>query len=275
MVRTNSPGSLQQPDHNNHSIQSFYRVRSSLLTAYKQQRQYLITQANVLHLNPRQAILRDQKSYIQSFLGPTHDILLMWNANSTPLDPDIQTFMASCQLHNLKSQCTSAIPINTSARGRHVDFLFGTTLLQTSLRKSGILIFNDSPQSDHRVLFVDFDEQEFFQGSTTDPTAPNQQLLRLSNPSQCRTYFKLVLTYFSAHKITERSNLFISLPADSWASIISSPLRLHWKRHHQRPMPCRTKVSTSTIRITMVTNTHEKGTGTHLLETLLFRSPLI
>ena len=152
-------------------------------------------------------MLKDLQSYIQSLQGPTHNILFMWDANSTLQDPDIQTFMGACQLHNLQSRCTSAIPINTSARGRHVDFLFGTTLLQISLRKSGILNFNDSPQSNHRALFADFDKQMLFQGYTTDPTAPSQRLLRLNNLLQCKTYLKLVHAYITAHKITERSNL--------------------------------------------------------------------
>ena len=123
-------------------------------------------------------MLRDLQSYIQSLLSETHHILLMWDANSTQQDPDIQAFMTSCCLHNLQSRCESAIPINTSAQGRHIDFLFGTSLLQSSLRKSGILNFNDIPLSDHRALFADFDKQALFQGTTTDPTAPSQRLLR-------------------------------------------------------------------------------------------------
>ena len=101
-------------------------------------------------------------------------------------------------------------------------FLCGTTIIQISLCKSGILNFNDSPQSDHRALFADFDKQALFQGSTTDPTAPSQRLLRLNNPSQCKTYLKLVHAYFTAHKITERSSPLDSLQADTPASIISS-----------------------------------------------------
>ena len=106
-----------------------YRVcqtaRSGLLTAYEQQRRHLITQTNALHPNPRQSMLRDLQTYIQSLLSETHHILLMWDANSTLQDPDIQAFMSSCHLHNLQSRCKSAIPINTSARGCHIDFLLG------------------------------------------------------------------------------------------------------------------------------------------------------
>ena len=90
------------------------------------------------------------------------------------------------------------------------------------MRKSGILNFNNSPQSNHRALFADFDEQSLFQGSTTDPTSPSQRLLRLNNSSQCKTYLKLVHAYFTAHKITERSYLLDSLQADAPASIICS-----------------------------------------------------
>ena len=67
-----------------------------------------------------------------------------------------------------------------------------------------------------------FDELAFFQGSTTDPIAQNQWLLRLNKPSQCKTYLKLVHAYFTAHKITECSNLLDSLQEDISTSIISS-----------------------------------------------------
>ena len=121
-----------------------------------------------------------------------------------------------------------AIQMHISTPHQHLGqrtahrLLFGTTLLQISLRKSGILNFNNSPQSDHRALFADYDEQTLFQGSTTGPTAPSQRLLRLNNPSQCKTYLKLVHAYFTAHKVTECSNLLDSLQADTPASIISS-----------------------------------------------------
>ena len=71
-------------------------------------------------------------------------------------------------------------------------------LFSSHLRKSGILNFNDSPLSDHRALFADYDEQALIQGTTTDLTAPSQQLLRLNNPSQCKTYLQLVHKYFLA-----------------------------------------------------------------------------
>ena len=100
------------------TIITAYRVcqtaRSGLLTAYEQQPRHLITQTNALHPYPRQSMLRDLQSYIQSLLGQTQHILLMWDTNSTQQDPDIQAFMTSCHLHNLQSRCESAIPINTS-----------------------------------------------------------------------------------------------------------------------------------------------------------------
>ena len=77
--------------------------------------------------------------------------------------------------------------------------------------------------SDHRALFAGFDKQALFQGTTTDPVAPSQRLLRLNNPPQCKTYLKLIHAYLSAHKVTECSNLLDSLlQGDTPASTISS-----------------------------------------------------
>ena len=166
-------------------------------------------------------MLSNLQSYVQSPLGPTHDNLLMWDVTSTLQDPNIQTFRAACQLHNLHSQCISAIPINTSVWERHVDFLLSTTLHQTSLHRSRILNFNDSPQSNHRALLADFDEQALFQGSTTDPMASCQRLLRLNNPFQCKTYLTASSCILSSYEITKCSNHLGSLlQAETPASII-------------------------------------------------------
>ena len=132
--------------------------------------------------------------------------------------------MATCNLYDPKHQCKSTIPINTSVRGRHIDFLLGTELLHTSLRRCGILNFNDSPLSDHRALFADVDETAIFQSSTTNPTLPSQQLLRINNPTQCQKYIKLVKTYFTQHKVEEQSG-YLQTMSHSNAPIesLSSP----------------------------------------------------
>ena len=130
----------------------------------------------------------------------------MWDANSTLTDPNIKTFMATCHLYDLQHHCISAIPINTSARGCHIDFFFATELFHDSLCKCGILNFNDSSLSDHRALFAGFDKISIFQGTTTSPTIRCQHLFRINNPTQCQQYIKLVKNYFSQHKVEERSN---------------------------------------------------------------------
>ena len=201
---------LQSKSNQKISFITAYRVcqtaRSGPLTAYEQQRRHLITHSNAISPHPRDAMLADLTTYIQSLQKQQHQIFLMWDANSTLADPNIKTFMATCHLYDLQHRCISAIPINTSARGRHIDFLFGTEQLRNSLRKCGILNFNDSPLSDHRALFADFDEIAIFQGSTASPTIPCQRLLRINNPTQCQQYIKLVKNYFSQHKVEERSN---------------------------------------------------------------------
>ena len=168
---------LQSKANHQISFLTAYRVcqsaRSGPLTAYKQQCRHLITHFNNSSPHPRDAMLANLTSYIQSLQHQQHQILLMWDANSTLADPDIQAFMATCNLYNLQHRCKSTIPINTSARGCHIDFLLGTELLHTSLHHCGILNFNDSPLSDHRALFADFNETAIFQSSKTNPTLPS------------------------------------------------------------------------------------------------------
>ena len=144
----------------------------------------------------------------------------MLDANSTLADPNIQALLATCNLYDLQHWCKSTMPVNTSARGCHTDFLLGTELVHTSLRRCGILNFNDSPLSDHRALFADFDKTAIFQSSTTNPTLTSQWLLCINNPTQCQKYIKLVKTYFNQNKVEERSDYLQTL-SKSNASIES------------------------------------------------------
>ena len=54
---------LQGVSNHQITIITAYRAcqtaRSGLLTAYKQQQQYLMTQTNALHPNPKQAMIKD------------------------------------------------------------------------------------------------------------------------------------------------------------------------------------------------------------------------
>ena len=181
-------------------------ARSGPLTAYKQQCRHLITHFNATSLHPQDAMIADLTTYIQSLQTQQHQIFLMWDANSTLTDPNIKAFMATCHLYDLQHYCISAIPINTSARGCHINFLFGTELPCHSLCKCSILNINDSPLGDHCALFADFYRMEIFQGSTTSPTVPCQHLIQINNPTQCQQYIKLVTNFFSQHKVEERSN---------------------------------------------------------------------
>ena len=86
----------------------------------------------------------------------------MYNANCTLQDPDIQKFMAACQLHSLQDHSKSTIPINTSTQGHHINFLPGINFLQVFLCKSNFLNFIDIPLSNLTALFAGFDEQAPF-----------------------------------------------------------------------------------------------------------------
>ena len=184
---------------------------SGPLTAYKHHCRHLITHFNNTSPNPRNAMLANLTSYIKSLQHQQHQILHMWDANSTLTDPNIQAFMATCNLNDHQHQCKSTFPINTSAIGCHIDFLLGTELLYTWLQRCGIVNFNNSPLSDHRALFTDVNETAIFPSSTTSPTLPSKQLLRINNSTQCQKYTKLVKTYFSQHKVEEQPDYLQAL----------------------------------------------------------------
>ena len=100
----------------------------------------------------------------------------MWDANSLASDSDIALFLRTCSLTDLLSSRGIPSHASTSSRGRHIDFIHGTPLLLSAVRRGGILSFHQSPHSDHRALYVDLDEKLLFQDSSTDPTAPSHRL---------------------------------------------------------------------------------------------------
>ena len=168
-------------------------------------------------------MLADLTSYIQSIQNQQHQIFLRWDDSSTIADPEIQVCMATCNLYDVQHQCKFTIPINTSTIGRQIDLLLGTELLHTSLRRCSILNFNNSPLSDHRALFADFDKTAIFQSSTINPTLPSQRLHQINNPTQCQKYIKLVKINCSQHRVEERSdNLQTLSPSNAPIESLSS-----------------------------------------------------
>ena len=180
-----------------------YRVcqnqRTRPLTAYEQQRSHLILQCNDLSTSPQEAMLSSLTIFLiksLTLLGKQHEILLMcWDANSILSDPEILLFMHQCSLFDLHASNDFPPAANTSSKGRRIHFIFGTSLLRSSVRKGGILSFQQSPFSDHRAIYVDLeDEDTLFRDSSTDPTAPTQHQLRHRNLSQFAKYLLLAGT---------------------------------------------------------------------------------
>ena len=99
--------------------------------------------------------------------------------------------------HCLLFSCGIPSHASTSSSGRHIDFIHGTPLLLSAVRRGRSLSFHQSPHSDCRVLYVDLDEKILFQDSSTDTTAPSHRLLRLSNPGPCAKYLGAVNEYLT------------------------------------------------------------------------------
>ena len=113
--------------------------------------------------------------------------------------------------HCLLFSCGIPSHASTSSSGRHIDFIHGTPLLLSAVRRGRSLSFHQSPHSDCRVLYVDLDEKILFQDSSTDTTAPSHRLLRLSNPGPCAKYLGAVNEYLTYHKVFDRLHLLVHL----------------------------------------------------------------
>jgi hypothetical protein len=165
---------------------------------------------------PRHQFLIDLLDFITDHQSHGDEVLLGIDSNpSVGTDKQLEAFLAAANLVDLYELRHGSPAPSTHDGGRTLDFIYGTTLLQQSLRSSGICRESDALVSDHRAIFADFDPDILFDNKNDDPTRAGRRNLKLQNKQAVLDYRTLF-----QDKCIEKDIITRGLPPrSSWWSL--------------------------------------------------------
>lgn len=160
-------------------------------------------------LKPRKAFLIDFAKYLTELARlPTAQFIVMGDLNEVVgVDPSgfakitttFQLVDVQRHFHTLKDE----VPTYARVSSR-LDYVFCSTPLLSAVRACGVEPFNQHIFSDHRAIFVDWDELSLF-GSEGSPLAPKSQRLLQATcyPSKVK-YITELHAYCMQHRVFQR-----------------------------------------------------------------------
>ena len=182
------------------------KATSGPYTSYQQQ----LTALRLVDrdLTPRQAFIYDIDTYLTNLTTPETQFVIMGDFNEViGVDQSgfskISTKFSLVDIHGHFHSITTEVP--TYARGtERLDYILCSTPLLTAVSKCGAEPFNQHIHSDHRALFVDWDEVQLF-GSLTPTLKSHSQRRLLSKclPSRLK-YIDALHKYCVDHTVFQR-----------------------------------------------------------------------
>ena len=185
-------------------------------TSYQQQQTQLrLADRNI---SPRKAFLSDIDTFLKSLTKhPDSQIVLMGDLNEVVgRNPSgfakITSKHALTDIHSHFHSAQTEVP--TYSRGKdRLDFVFCSITLLTAVEACGAEPFNQHIFSDHRALFVDWNERLLF-GSRKSPMLPSSQRRLQSKSIPSRTkYIQILHKYCVDHTIFQRLDKLMSSPS--------------------------------------------------------------
>jgi hypothetical protein len=142
------------------------------MSAYMQQWRALQTLGEA-HPNPRLSLLQDLALFIDMKQSEGDEIILQLDANTVSDNDKWITFLAARELVDLHGIVSSDPFSQSFASGTtKIDYMLGTPKIASAVRFGGILNFEQGLTSDHRGMYLDFDESALFSSKNADPTPP-------------------------------------------------------------------------------------------------------
>ena len=175
-------------------------------TAYQQQLTILRLADREMH--PRQALLLDFDRYLTSLASPESQLVIMGDFNEVVgLHPTgfskITTKFSLVDIHGHFHSVPTEVP--TYARGKdRLDYIFCTAPLLSATIKSGAKPFNQHIHSDHRALFVDWNESLLFGSQAPFMTPHTQRRLQSKCTATLVQYIDVLHKYCESHSISKR-----------------------------------------------------------------------
>jgi exonuclease III len=167
---------------------------TGIVTSATQQRSLLLESEDRLS-DPREAFLRDLKTYLKECVLKGDELLVMGDFNErigVERNPTSSLLSEFGLVNLMLSRHPAPLPV-TYARGRKcLDYGFASSHVVQSLVACGYEAFNARYPTDHRPYFFDFDTDKLF-GNTTPLLASHaQRTLRSTNVKQVTQYVKIL-----------------------------------------------------------------------------------
>jgi hypothetical protein len=179
-------------------------------TAYYQQ--YVgLRSAGIKKPNPRQQILKDIMALIDEKRNKGFRPILMIDANEDWVAEShknqgnkLKKFMSECQLCDPFYEKFKTSP-RTYVDGQHrLDYILIDSALLHAVKYVGHLDSLEANNSDHSLVYVDFDEKLLFKGLINRPTDMHAREFLLEQDDKKLRFTTQARTYFTEHRIPER-----------------------------------------------------------------------
>ena len=161
--------------------------------------------------NLRKACDRLLYTQLRNWLDQDFEIILMIDANepAKTLPKGFSGLMHSLNLHDAFLHLHPNHPtFSTYKRGtKRIDFAFLSPNLLPHLRYCGYLPYSDGLNSDHRGLFLDFNQQGLL-GHQSPILPPQSRILYSTHAERASNYLKYLAQTLSATKLPERTAQF-------------------------------------------------------------------
>ena len=191
---------------------------NGLVTAAAQQRSLLLDAQDPL-TDPRQAFVRDLKTFLEACISQGDEVLLMGDFNETigvERNPT-SAMLSELSLVNLMLTRHLAPLPATYARGKKcLDYGFAARKVADALVACGYEAFNLRYTTDHRSYFFDFDTDLLFGAATPELASHQQCILKSGNVKQVTQYIKTVYDLLKQCNAFERARQ-LTFPGDRHA----------------------------------------------------------
>jgi hypothetical protein len=182
------------------------KVTTGPYTAYQQQASSLTLADR--SITPRQAFILDLEKYLRTIQTQLATYVIMGDLNEI-VGHSLSGFSRLTRSFDLVDVMPHFHPIEqevaTYARGTsRLDYIFCSVSLLPSVRQCGIEPFNEHIFSDHRSMFIDFDEASLFGSQAPIMASKNLCRLQSHNLAAKGAYLLSLDKYCADHKVFKK-----------------------------------------------------------------------
>ena len=177
-------------------------------TAFQQQ-YTLMRQAGIPDPNPRQRLLDDLSTLIQTHRAAGYCPILMLDANgdyehNTSPDKALAGFLIDSHLVDPFYDKFNSSPRTYLHGTKRIDYIFTDPAISHSLQRIGYLGTHMGADSDHCLAYIDIDENKLFQGLINRPVPHHSRELQFSQADKVKKFVTSLENKLDEHSIPQR-----------------------------------------------------------------------